>query len=85
MGICPTIIVYLFNFVYYIYSLSNQSISKLKDYNSDTLDVTSVREEMDEKDEEEVGLLGGGSLFGLEETRDILICFLFILNHIEQS
>ena len=67
------------------YSLSTHSTSKLKDYSSDTLDVASVREEIDEKEDDGEGLVIMASSFGIEETRDLLICFLFVLNHIEQS
>ena len=65
---------------------STQSPSKQKDHHGDTVDVKEEFEyvERDEEDDGE-GQVGGALRFGAEETRDILICFLFVLNHVEQS
>ncbi len=35
--------------------------------------------------EEEEGPVGGASCLGTEETRDLLVCLVFVLNHVEQS
>ena len=65
-------------------SLSSLSSSKHRG-STDTLDIDSVAEEGEEHEGEGEGKGGGVQTFGIEETRDLLICFLFVLNHIEQS
>ena len=71
-------------------SLSSlQSSSQARDYQSDTLggaEIVSLREDYEDSErDEEDKRVDGASKFGVEETRDILICLLFVLNHIEQS
>ena len=66
--------------------MSSLSSSKHRG-STDTLDIDSVAEEGEEHEGEgeREGKGGGVQTFGIEETRDLLICFLFVLNHIEQS
>lgn len=47
--------------------------------------MTSLREDYDDEDDNEGAGSTRGTSLGIEETRDILICYLFVLEHIEHS